>query len=506
MDVFAAIDVGSNAMRLAIGQFDKSGTLTILANRRAPVRLGGEVFRNGMISAARIEEGVAAFMEFEALLRQYDVTVSRAVATSALRDARNGSEFIERVRRATGILIEIISGDEEARLILGAVQAAVPLNTGASLLVDIGGGSVELSLISKGSLIFSDSVNMGTVRLLEMVRGRKNSSALLERLLRQYATRIRDQVARTKKIRTIDRVIGTGGNIDTLGDLRKQVLKKKNSRQITRAELARLLKMLQGMSLQERIEKLKLRPDRADVIMPAMAIVSGILNETRVESLVIPKTGLRDGVLFDLHEQRISSPTNPSIQRGLKQIRSYAVELGRRYSFDEAHASHAVKLSLQLFDQMRGIHKLGAEERALLEVGTLLHDIGYFVNTDEHHKHSAYIIRESHFVGLTERQRRMVALIARFHRGSLPSNREGDFAALTKADQRVVAVLSGIIRLVEELDREHLRRISKVTIKKRGDTVKLILPSRLPLLVERLGAESRKKALEESLGVTIDVV
>lgn len=505
MSVFAAIDVGSNAMRLAIGRFDKSGGLTVVATRRAPVRLGAEVFRTGKLSSARIEEGVAAFMEFEAILRQFKVRHARAVATSALRDARNSAQFIDRVYRATGIKVEVISGDEEARLILGAVEAAVPLRSGTSLLIDIGGGSVELSLVNRGALIFSDSVNMGTVRLLEMVRGRKHSEALLNRLLKQYAGRIRDQITRTKKIRTVTRLIGTGGNIDTLGDLRKQVLGKKNARVIDRGELMRLLKMLQGMTLVERIEKWKLRPDRADVIMPAIALLLGILNETKVKTLMIPKTGLRDGVLYDLYAQSSSSPLTPSIQRNLKQIRSYALELGRRYSFDESHAHHAVRLSLQIFDQTRSLHQLGAEERALLEVAALLHDIGYFINTNDHHKHSAYIIRGSHFVGLSEHQRELVALIARYHRGSLPSAREEEWGALSKTEQRAVSVLAAIIRLVEELDREHLRRISKVVVRKRAGGLRIVLPARSKLLVERLGAEARKEALEECLGVDIEI-
>jgi exopolyphosphatase/guanosine-5'-triphosphate,3'-diphosphate pyrophosphatase len=506
MNTFAAIDIGSNAMRLAIGRFDKRGGLSIIATRRAPVRLGAEVFRSGRMSPRLMEEGVAAFLRFEALLRSHKVSVCRAVATSALRDAKNSADFVDRVRRATGIQIEIITGDEEARLIHGAVATAVPLKQGTSLLIDIGGGSVELTLINRGSIIFSESVNMGTVRLLEMVRGQKRSEADLLRLLGQYAERIRAQISRTKRVRSITRLIGTGGNIDTLGDLRRDILKKKNNKLAHRFELLRLMKLLQGMTVKERIEKLKLRPDRADVIMPAMALILGIIKETKVRTLLIPRTGLRDGVLLDLYQQERAIKDSSSIQRSLGQIRSYALELGRRYSFDETHAKHAVKLSLQVFDQLKSAHALGGEERALLEIAALLHDLGYFINSTDHHKHSEYIIRSGHFVGLSEHQRKMVALIARYHRGGLPSPKESDFATLSKRDQRVVRVLSGIIRLVEELDREHLQRISRVRISRRGARVALKLPLKTKLLVERIGAEARKEALEESLGITISIV
>jgi exopolyphosphatase/guanosine-5'-triphosphate,3'-diphosphate pyrophosphatase len=452
-----------------------------------------------------MEQGVAAFLEFESLLRMHDVTVCRAVATSALRDATNAQLFIDRVRRATGISIEVITGDEEARLIYGAVSNLVPLQNGTSLLLDIGGGSVELTLIHRGALIFSDSVNLGTVRLLEMVRGKKNDQELLLRLLRQYADRIKTRIARTKKVRTITRLIGTGGNIDTLGDLRKSVLGKKGTRSLHRIELLRLMKTLQGMTLKERVDKLKLRPDRADVIIPAMALVAGVMSESKVNTIMIPHTGLRDGVLFDLFEQFSSADDSTSLQRNLSHVRSYAIEVGRRYAFDEKHALHAVKLAMQIFDQTRGIHNLGGEERALLEIATLVHDIGHFVNSSNHHEHSAYIIRSSHFVGLSEEERELVALIARYHRGEIPSNRDDNFARLSKTHKNTVVVLAAIIRLIEELDREHLRRVSKIVIRKRGRILTMKLPARTRLLVERMGAESRKSALEDCLGISINI-
>lgn len=503
--MFAAIDIGSNAMRLAIGAFDKQGCLTIHATHRAPVRLGGDVFRTGKLSPGTMELGVAAFLEFESLLRVHNVTTCRAVATSALRDAENAQIFIDRVRRATGIAIEVITGDEEARLIYGAVSKLVPISTGTSLLLDIGGGSVELTLIHRGALIFSDSVNLGTVRLLEMVREKKNNETLLVDLLRQYANRIKTRIARTRKVRKITRLIGTGGNIDTLGDLRKSVLGKKGTRSLHRIELLRLMKTIQGISIHDRINKLKLRPDRADVIIPAMALVAGVMSESKLSTILIPRTGLRDGVLFDLYEQHSSAKDSTSLQRSLAQVSLYAIEVGRRYSFDERHALHAVKLALQVFDQTRSIHNLGAEERAVLEIAALLHDIGHFVNSSDHHKHSEYLIRSSHFVGLTEDERNLVALIARYHRGSLPSNRDDNFATLTKAQKHTVSVLAAIIRLIEELDREHLQRISKITSRRKGKTLTLKLPARSHLLVERIGAESRKEALERSLGMSIEI-
>jgi len=502
---FAAIDVGSNAMRLAIGSFSAGGDLSIIATRRAAVRLGTEVFRSRKVSNARIEEGVAAFIEFEALARSHKVTTIRAVGTSALREATNSQVFIDRVRRATGINLEIISGDEEARLITAAVAAEVSLTRGSTLLVDIGGGSVEFSLLTRGSLIFSESVNMGTVRLLEMVRGRGRSEALLQRLVRRYAYRIRDQVVRTKRVRRVTQLVGTGGNLDTLCDLRRRLLGRKGGRKLRRAELTCLMRKLEKMSLSERIEELGLRPDRADVIIPAMALIMGIFDETGVDSITIPGVGLREGVLRDLFAKTSPRSRQRSKKTECSQVRAYAIQLGRRYSFDEKHALHAARLSVLIFDQTKSLHNLKDEARLILEISGLLHDIGYFINSEDHHKHSSYIIRASHFVGLTERQRHLVSLVARYHRGGEPTNRDQLWKELSRAEKQVVLVSTAIIRLVEELDREHMQRVSRVVMRRKGKALTMKFSSRNKVLVERSGAKSRKEALERVLGVSIRI-
>ena len=400
MTTYAAVDIGSNAMRLAIGTFDARGTLRIVHTHRAPVRLGTEVFRKGKLSPATIERGVAAFIEFEAKLREHHVTVCRAVATSALRDAENSKVFLDRVRRSTGIPIEIISGEEEARLIYLAVSKCVPLRGGTSLLIDIGGGSVELTLVHRGAIVFSESVKLGTVRLLEIAAG-KNGEVAMARLLTRYAERIRARIRRTSGGLKIKRLIGTGGNIDALGDLRKSVLGKKSTGSIHRIEVLRLMRTIQKMSLAECVSKLKLRPDRADVIVPAMTLVAGVMKQSKVSRLIIPRTGLRDGVLFDLYERARSSRPRMGLCQNLARARTNAVELGRRYSFDEPHALHVAKLSLQLFDQLKSAHGLGSEARASLEIAALLHDIGYYINAHDHNKHSHYILTSTHVSALT---------------------------------------------------------------------------------------------------------
>jgi exopolyphosphatase/guanosine-5'-triphosphate,3'-diphosphate pyrophosphatase len=499
MNTVAAIDVGSNAIRLAIGTVGPEGKLTVLTNRRASVRLGRDVFRSGSLSTATQADALEAFIVFQRLLKEHKVSSYRAVATSALRDARNGASVVDRIKKKTGLQLETISGDEEARLIHLAVRSTVSLSQGTSLLMDIGGGSVEITLVHRGDVYFSDSVNMGTVRMLEMIRGKRLSPSVLKRLIRQYAKRIQRQVKRGLMRAAVTRMIGTGGNLDTLGELRKKLLKKKDSSFIKREELERLYDKLSAMSLEERITKLELRPDRADVIIPAMALILGVMEQAKVKTLMMPRVGLREGILLDLGNRGARSKAKRSFTTYAKQVVSVAKEIGRRFSFDEAHAEHARRLALQIFEQTRPVHKCHEEVRLLLEVAALLHDVGDYINSNDHHKHSAYIVRESHFVGLDDVQRNIVAAAVRYHRGTLPAPDHIEWKAVRSKDRGVVKLLAGILRIVEQLDREHLARISRISIQSRGKLLILQLPKSTPLLVERWGCEKAMGLLETAL-------
>ena len=499
MMTFGAIDIGSNAMRLAIGRFNNRGEYEILATQREAVRLGHDVFRLRRITPKLMERAVAALLSFERTLNKHKVKIVRAVGTSALRDAANGELFIARVLRATGIQIEVISGDEEASLIHAAVGSVMNLHRGTNLLIDIGGGSVEVSLLHRGGVVFSDSVRMGTVRLLEMLRGRKQPEAVLQRLIRQYGEGIRRQIKRRLKGSRITCAIGTGGNFESLGELRRKILHEKSAAFITRSELQRLMTILQGRSIQERITEFGLRADRADVIVPAAALVLGILREAGVSTIRIPQVGLREGILVDLYEKSLSTPEQRPLVRRSEETLANIIQLGRRYDFDQKHAEHTAKLALQIFDSTKRIHKLGAEARLILHAAALLHDIGYFINGNDHHKHSSYIISQSAIVGLSETEKLLVSVVARYHRGSLPSAEQSEWQSLSQTERTTVKVLAGILRVVEELDKEHLRRVSQVMTRITGNTVRFTLRGTGELLVELWGAEKRKPLLEDGL-------
>jgi exopolyphosphatase/guanosine-5'-triphosphate,3'-diphosphate pyrophosphatase len=243
--------------------------------------------------------------------------------------------------------------------------------------------------------------------------------------------------------------VGTGGNFETLGDLRVKLLKKKQRDRLPLSDLQRILSILNSLSIQERIRKLGLRPDRADVIGPAAAVLAEIMRSAGVREVRLPGVGLKDGVLLDLLPQVQSARSKAARQQRI----AFAQELGRMYQNDMRHAEVVRERATYLFDRFAKVHRLGADSRLLLEIAALLHDIGHFVNSEDHHKHSMYLIRAIPFIGFDRRAQDIVACVARYHRKSLPKVEHEVYQQLSKTDQMVVRRLSALLRIADATDR-----------------------------------------------------
>lgn len=300
METIAAIDIGSNAIRLVIGELDRHGDIRILKKVREPVRLGKDVFADGAISAKTSDKAIASFLKFKELLAANDVHHSRAVATSALREAKNRDAFVAEVRNATGIKIDVIDGIEEGRLIFSAVAHKVHLDDRVALLIDIGGGSVELTISDHGEIVGTQTFKLGTVRLLQMLADKGLKEKNLPGLIRDHISEAKHFLKSTIGDRHVDLAIGTGGNFECLGKLRVALLHKNSIFSMTRGEIEKIADHLQSMTIKERIQFLRLRPDRADVVVPAALVTEAVMDLTEVDLLMIPYVGLRDGLLANL--------------------------------------------------------------------------------------------------------------------------------------------------------------------------------------------------------------
>lgn len=297
----SAIDIGSNAIRMMIADVTSpSSPLKVVKRFRAAVRLGHDVFTQGLITPHTLEEAKAAFHHYAQTNKELGVLQCRAVATSACREAKNQKQFIEEVYKSSGIKIEVISGTEEGRLIHVAVRKELDLDHKKTMLIDVGGGSVEVTFSQGDRMVATQSFPMGTVRVLESLSKRKLNESHLNILMGEFITLLGEHVYKNCDHDPVDFAIGTGGNLECLGKLKVQLLKRTPHTFLTLTELDIIIEKLRPMKVKDRIEKLGLRPDRADVIVPAAMVVQTIMRQAETQKILIPSVGLRDGLIWSM--------------------------------------------------------------------------------------------------------------------------------------------------------------------------------------------------------------
>ena len=499
MQTIAAVDIGSNAIRLIVGRIIYDDKLETIESIRMPVRLGQDAFSQRQIREETALLALDAFNRFRKVADNYGVERIRAVATSAMREAHNSDILCDRIARATGIEIEIISGEEEARLIHLAVAHAINLKNKHAMLIDIGGGSVEVTLSQGNNILSTESYNMGTVRLLEKMRD-KPAKIPFEDLVREYAEAAKRRIEREVGNKKIDLCIGTGGNIEEMGVLRKKMFKRESGQSITLEELTKLTETLSRLTVEERMRKFKLKPDRADVILPASIVLKMIAKEARVDEVKIPNVGLKDGILIDLAQQVGNVRVSPR-----EQVWLSAMQLGEKYQYDGEHANRVAFLAGSLFDQTASLHNMEPENKLFLEVAALLHDIGHFINTLDHDKHAYYIMQANPLIGLSKREQDIVANVARYHRKSMPTVQDENFRALSSKERSTVIKLSALLRLADAMDVSHTRRVKGVKIRQVKNKWLLKLEGKDALNLEIWALEKRRSLFQDVFGMKLEI-
>ncbi|OIO72510.1 MAG: exopolyphosphatase [Zetaproteobacteria bacterium CG1_02_53_45] len=492
----AAIDVGSNAMRLGIALRDDKGGPNIILRHREPVRLGHDAFTTGRLSEATQNEAILAFRQFRRILDRHHVGNLRATATSAMRDSENGPELAKRILEDTGIQLDLISGEEEARLVYLSIATRVDLDHHFALLIDIGGGSVEVTLSDDSQIVASQSFRIGTVRLLEMLGTGGNFNLLLREYLDGMRSKLRTQIGRRK----VDLCIGTGGNCVSLGELGLQLGLSASSTEITRKSLKKLIKHLSKLPVEERIRDLGLRPDRADVILPAAMVLQEIMSVGKATSLRTPDAGLLDGILLDMvaperklqHSRRIS-------------LLGWARSAKKKYQVDNSHALAVTRLALDLFAQTGPLHGLGEDEKLLLEVAACVHEIGMYVRVGRYHRHAAYLIMAAPLLGLSVQERTILAETVHYQRKSFPSATHEAFAGLGDAAKKKVWAMSALLRLAIALNKDRRDRVHNIVVDCDDKTLILHIEGRGDLLLERWAVLQVADYIKQAFGRNLQI-
>ncbi len=481
MPTLCAIDIGSNAMRLAIGFMDHNRKLHVVEDLREPVRLGLDVFTKGSISKETTRRSIEAFQRFKEVIEQHHVLKVRAVATSALRESQNRDAFIKKIQQATGIELKTITAEEEALLVYLAVSKKIPLDFKTAMLVDIGGGSVEITLARNGKILATESFQMGAVRLLQVLERQKYGEKKFNLMVQEYVEAARKRFNQKLAGEKIDLCVGTGGNLDALLLLKEQLLHKKDASNVTRPELETILKRVRKYSYDDRVTKLGLRPDRADVIIPAATALLQILEVSHSNRVYIPNVGVKEGLLIDMVSELLTGAPPLHHDEVMTSVR----RTGEKYSYDEAHAETVSRLSLELFDMTRKLHRLDDGNKLLLEAAARLHDIGQFVNYAAHHKHSYYLIKASSLIGLQPGQVELIANIARYHRKAMPKATHENYRILQPREKVLVSKLSALLRVADAMDHDHSGKVQGMRVEYKRPHFLVKMVGQGDLLLER---------------------
>ncbi len=467
--VLAAIDVGTNAVRLEMARALPGGTLETVHQERDPVRPGEGLFRSGTIPAHVADRLLSTLRRYGALCRRHRARV-RAVATSAVREARNRDQIVERARREAGLNLEVISGREEARLTcLGVLQGSSERRR--SLCIDIGGGSTEVASAVGERPTSLWSVSLGAVRLAELFDAQGNVGGKKLKLLRAYASEAIGEAIPTRIADRPRSALGSSGTVRALVGFGAA----EGTGHVTVRQLARAVDELCDLSVDDR--RRRFDPQRSDIIIAGAVILESLARHLSLETVIAVDRGLRHGVLVDLHRRRLADSNGRSVA-GAARV------LGRRFYFDERHASQVARVALVLFDELADLHRLPASVRAYLEAAALLHDLGNAVSYQKHHRHTQYLIQNADLPGLADRERDLVARVARFHRRSPPELDHTGMEGLSPGEARIVRKLATLLRVADALDRSHHQPITAVHTRRSGREVVLRLKARAPVDLE----------------------
>ena len=465
-NIFAAIDIGTNSIRLAVVRVEEDQRLTTLALHREVVRLGEGEFESNRMTWGAVERGTLVCTKFAEVARGFGAKEIVAFATSAVREAENRDEFVERVREKAGIEVRVISGVEEARLIWRGVFSGIELGDRKAVLIDIGGGSTEVIVGNSAEYQFLDSMKLGAIRLSNKFFDTEGAvSAEAFGKVQGYVRGVAVQVIRKVQELGFDMMLGSAGTITTLGEIvaRRMGDAAPSGRNLTIRlnDLREAVQMLCKLSLEERRKVPGMDANRADIILGGAAIVLTLMEAFGAEKMTVSERGLRDGILLD-HLLR-EEAANQQFQ-ALSVRRRSILQLARACNYEAEHAEHTADLALRLFSELHrlGQHPYGEAERELLEYAGITHDIGTFLSHSNHQKHAYYLVRNSDLLGFNDTEIDIIANVTLYHRKGFPKKKHDNLLNLNRLERRLVHVLAAILRIAEGLDRGHLGLVKDV--------------------------------------------
>lgn len=497
----AAIDIGTNSVHMIVVRVRPDFSFEVVDREKEMVRLGAGGLDGKKLTKEATAAALQALKKFARLAQSHQVDEILAVATSATREAENGGAFLRAIERRTGIRARIITGTEEARLIHLAAVYGVETPKPA-VVIDIGGGSVEITLGGKTDVEFARSFKIGVIRLTERFVDSDPISSRDERKMTKF---IREQVDRYIEHiveQGFDRVIGTSGTILSLGTVataveRGSVPGEVRNLRVPVKALRKLRKTVVEMDLEERMHLPGLDPRRADLMVAGAILLDTLLKELGAEEVTLCDLALREGVLLDYIHQHRKHITR--VDRYPDVRRRSVIELAERCAWEADHSRQVAAIALTLFDYTKRIHNLGDKEREWLEYAGFLHDIGNHISYEKHHRHSYYLIKHGDLRGFDPDEIHVIALLTRYHRRATPKPGHIGFDDLGRELRRSVTILSAFLRLAETLDRSRHGVIRGIEVRERLGLINIRVQAVGDAELEVWAAHKQASALEEAL-------
>jgi len=468
----AAIDIGTNSVHMIVVRVRPDLSFEVIDREKAMVRLGAGGLDGKELTSEAMTAALQALSKFKRLAESHTVDVILAAATSATREARNGGEFLARIEAETGIRPRVVTGAEEARLIHLAAVYGVDVGSARAVVIDIGGGSTEITLGTATSTQAAKSFKIGVIRLTERFVKSDPLSGRDEQKLTKHVLSEIDRHCEQITAAGFDRVIGTSGTILSLGTVATAIAEgavpsELRNLRVPAKQIRRLRKEVVSLSLAQRLTIPGLDPRRADLIVAGAVLLDAILRRLGADDITLCDLALREGLVLDYI--RLNSKHIKQVDSIPDVRRRSSLELAERCNYYAEHAQQVVRLALAIFDQTRAVHGLTDREREWLEFAALLHDIGAHISYERHHRHSYYLIRNGDLRGFDPDEIEVLALVARYHRRGTPKRSHEEYSRLSSPLRKTVRTLASILRVAESLDRSHTQTISGLDFRDRGD-------------------------------------
>jgi len=496
--VLSVIDVGSSGVRMLLAELKPDGAVRILEDVQKPLALGRETFRTGTLSAASIQKAVNILRQYRSMMDTYSVTHTRAVATSAVRAALNRDTFVDRIFLATGIEVEVIEGSQETLLTFAAVQRALAarpdFTSEDSLMFELGAGSTEWALVRAGEVAGSLTYDLGTLRMRDLLRAEGTDKRAVTRLIQHNVREMMNEVKRTLPFEKVANLIAIGSE----ARFAARALKGEGElAAVSAKDLRTLADKILAMSSAEAAVSFSITTSEAESLVPAFLAYAELIRLNPVDKLLVASASMRDGLLLQVAR---------SIQSGSgvffpEQTIAAALNLARKYHADERHGVHTAALARAIFEATQAQHGMGENERLLLEVASIVHDIGNYVAARGHHRHAYYLLVNSEVFGLSKMELEIVANVARYHRKGAPQSDHPAYAALPRSARLSVNRLSAILRVADALDKSHAQRIQNPKITLQEEELLIDVDGAEDLALERLTLDQKGGLFEEVFGL-----